>query len=256
MSMVLVYFTVFLFFCYTYKNKKPIKLNEVLHAITFSQRNDDTFRVPGPLRLPIIGSKWNQIFADKTKMVEYYVELNQKYGPVVMEMSGNVPVVSLFNKNDIDKVLKFPTKYPFRPPQEITCVYRRSRPDRYNTTGMVNEQGPTWAHLRSKLTPKTFENRKVIAEFCPDLNEILDEFIAVLKTRRNEDNVVTGVDKILKLLAFESACCMVLGKRVGFLRENEEKDRDLQGIMSAGKIMFESQNESFYGELADLDSPE
>jgi ecdysone 20-monooxygenase len=245
-----VYFIVILFFCYTYKNKKPIKWNEALHAITFSQRNDDTFRIPGPLRLPFIGTKWNSFFIKMTKLHEYYAELNQKFGPVALEMAGSVPVVSLFNKTDIDKVLKYPSKYPFRPPTDIAVVYRQSRPDRYSSTGLVNEQGPEWAHLRSKLTPKTFENRKVIAEFCPDLNEIIDDFITLLKARRNEDNIVESVEDNLKLLSFEGACCMVLGKRVGFLTDSgDNTPRDLQDIMKSAKNIFECTRDSYYGKF-------
>lgn len=247
-SMFLVYFIVVLFLFFTYKNKKPIKWNEVLQSITFSQRNDDMFRIPGPLRLPFFGSKWNSLFINMKKLHEYYADLHRQYGPVVMEMAGDVPIVSLFNKVDIDKVLKYPSKYPFRPPTSISMMYRKSRPDRYNSFGLVNEQGPSWAHLRSKLTPKTFENRKAIAEFCPDLNEIIDEFISLLKTRRNEDNVVEGVDNALKLLSFEGACCMVLGKRVGFLNDGKSKNEDLQDILTSAKKIFEGIRDSYYGE--------
>lgn len=61
------------------------------------------------------------------------LELNHLYGDIVLEMSGSVPVISLFNRIDIEKVrllvleivlklnsilslqvLEFPSKFPFR----------------------------------------------------------------------------------------------------------------------------------------------
>lgn len=52
---------------------------------------------------------------------------------------GGIPVVNLYNRLDIEKVLRFPSKYPFRPPTEIVAYYRRTRPDRYASTGITNE---------------------------------------------------------------------------------------------------------------------
>lgn len=55
-----------------------------------------------------------------------------------MTASG-VPIVHLFTKKDIEKVLKYPSKYPYRPPTEIVSWYRKSRPDRYASLGITNE---------------------------------------------------------------------------------------------------------------------
>lgn len=53
----------------------------------------------------------------------------------------NIPVVNLFEKREIVKVLKSGGKYPLRPPVEAVAHYRKSRPDRYASIGLVNEQG-------------------------------------------------------------------------------------------------------------------
>lgn len=57
------------------------------------------------------------------------------------EYLANIPIISLFDKKDIIKVLKSGGKYPLRPPNEAVAYYRKSRPDRYATMGLVNEQG-------------------------------------------------------------------------------------------------------------------
>lgn len=68
------------------------------------------------------------------------LDFHEKYGPIVMEVTSNgIPVVNLYERQDIEKVLRYPSKYPFRPPTEIVAVYRKSNPDRYATTGITNE---------------------------------------------------------------------------------------------------------------------
>lgn len=69
-----------------------------------------------------------------------FSDFNKKYGPIVLEVASNgVPIVSLYSKSDIEKVLRYPSKYPFRPPTEIVAFYRKMRPDRYASTGITNE---------------------------------------------------------------------------------------------------------------------
>lgn len=67
-------------------------------------------------------------------------DFNKKYGPIVLEVTSNgVPIISIYDRQDIEKVLRYPSKYPFRPPTEIVAFYRKMRPDRYASTGITNE---------------------------------------------------------------------------------------------------------------------
>lgn len=76
------------------------------------------------------------------KLHEFYLELYKEYGDIVREEAlFNVPVINIFSKNDIEKVLRSGGKYPYRPPTEAIAHYRRSRSDRYASSGLVNEQG-------------------------------------------------------------------------------------------------------------------
>lgn len=251
MSMLLLYFIIAIFLLYTYKNKKPVKWSEMLNVITlniYTKSIGDIAFIPGPIRLPIIGTKWNCWFMNMNKLHEYYARLNIKYGDVVLEQQNSVNIVSLFNKEDIEKVLKYPSKYPFRPPTEIVTYYRQSRPDRYSSVGVVNAQGPEWAHLRIKLTPKTLENRKILSEFCPDLNQICDDFVIEMKAKRNANNIVIGVENILKSMSVESACCLILGKRLGLLQKKTGNE-DFLLLKEASKNVFKSIRDSYYGKF-------
>jgi len=63
-----------------------------------------------------------------------------RYGDIIREEAlRNIPVISVKNRDFIERVLRQSGKYPIRPPNEVTANYRKSRPDRYTNTGLVNE---------------------------------------------------------------------------------------------------------------------
>lgn len=144
LAIILIYVVIVLGIFYTYRHKS-FKVLDVLKLIRF-RADCPTFaqssysRIPGPLALPLIGTKWMFYWKYKlSELHEYYEDMHATYGDVVLEVGWNgFPIVNLFNKNDIEKVLKYPSKYPFRPPTEIVAHYRKSRPDRYASTGIIN----------------------------------------------------------------------------------------------------------------------
>lgn len=74
LPMTVIYVLVIaVFLVYTFKNKKPIKWSEFLlngFPILKIIKKDDTQYIPGPLKLPLIGTKWQQIKLNK--LHEYY----------------------------------------------------------------------------------------------------------------------------------------------------------------------------------------
>ena len=63
----------------------------------------------------------------------------RKYGSVVKEhFLWNFPIIHLYDKHDIENVLKYPSKYPIRPGLEAQIFYRQSRPDRYKSECSIN----------------------------------------------------------------------------------------------------------------------
>lgn len=100
--------------------------------------------IPGPRPcLPVLGTRW--IYScpgayKLDKVHEAYGDMFQKYGRIIKEEAlWNYPVVSVLDRKSIEEVLNQHTKYPLRPPTEVTAHYRKSRPDRYTNLGLVNE---------------------------------------------------------------------------------------------------------------------
>lgn len=200
--------------------------------------------IPGPKCFPIIGTKWQKI--EMTKLHEYYEKLNEKYGDVVMEVSGSFPIISIFKREDIEKALNCTSQFPFRPPNEIQSFYRLKNSDRYSSTGITNEQGPVWMNLRAKLSLKTLENRKFYEQFCTELNEICSDFVDVIRSVRNEQNEIKNVHDYIRSISFETNCSFVLGKRGYGSLEGSEK---IAKLSDANIKIMESIRDTYYGEI-------
>ncbi|XP_065721075.2 ecdysone 20-monooxygenase isoform X2 [Drosophila suzukii] len=175
-------------------------------------------------------------------------DLNRQYGDIVLEvMPSNVPIVHLYNREDLEKVLKYPSKYPFRPPTEIIVMYRQSRPDRYASVGIVNEQGPSWQRLRSSLT-SSITSPRVLQNFLPALNAVCDDFIELLKSRRDPETlVVPSFEDLANLMGLEAVCTLMLGRRMGFLAVDTQQPQKISQLAAAVKQLFISQRDSYYG---------
>ena len=64
----------------------------------------------------------------------WFLDKYRKYGAIVKEhFLWNFPIIHLYDKHDIENVLKYPSKYPIRPGLEAQIFYRQSRPDRYKS---------------------------------------------------------------------------------------------------------------------------
>ncbi|XP_057668183.1 ecdysone 20-monooxygenase [Diorhabda carinulata] len=197
----------------------------------WNRKNIDCLRnnvhdIPGPLSLPFLGTRWMFTFGGYSfgKIHEFYVEMYEKYGPIVKEEAlFNIPVISVYEKIDIEKVFKSTGKYPIRPPTEAVVEYRRSRPDRYASTGLVNEQGTIWHHLRTSLTTN-ITSPKTIYGFLPQMQVITEDFCNLIKQKRQNDSLIADLDEIVNKMGLETSCALVLGRRLGFMLPGEESE--------------------------------
>ncbi|KAJ8673935.1 hypothetical protein QAD02_005197 [Eretmocerus hayati] len=204
--------------------------------------------VPGPLSLPIIGTSW--IFFSfaryrMDKIHEAYQDMKNRFGSLCKQESyWNWPIISLFERNDIETILKRVSKYPLRPSQEIISHYRQSRSDRYANLGLVNEQGVTWQKLRATLTPE-LTGAKTILGFFPALNGVTDDFIDLIRSRR-VGNAVIKFEELAHRMGLESTCMLMLGRHLGFLKPDSVGTL-ISNLAEAVRLHFLATRDAFYG---------
>ncbi|CAH0384016.1 unnamed protein product [Bemisia tabaci] len=203
--------------------------------------------VPGPVALPVFGTRWLYSVGGykMNKIHELYADLFRKYGETVREEAlWNFPVINIRNRDDIERVLKQSSKFPIRPPNEVTSYYRRTRPDKYTNLGLVNEQGQTWHDLRTKLTP-ALTSSKTMTQFLPELNQVADDFNTLITNSRDENGVVHNFEEYANRMGLESTCTLILGERLGFLEQNISPVASR--LADAVKGQFIASRDTFYG---------
>ncbi|KAK5650803.1 hypothetical protein RI129_001832 [Pyrocoelia pectoralis] len=204
--------------------------------------------IPGPLSLPFLGTRWIYWFGNYsfTKVHEVYADLFLKYGPIVKEETlFNIPVISIVNRCDIEKVLKSSGKYPVRPPTEAIAYYRKSRPDRYASAGIVNEQGVVWHNLRSSLTSELTSPR-TIGSFLPVIDQIVEEWCTSIRQQRISGKYINDLKPLAEQLGLEVTCALVLGRRMGFL-QSDGPSPTARALAVAVHEHFLACRDTFYG---------
>ncbi|XP_060525710.1 ecdysone 20-monooxygenase-like [Cylas formicarius] len=180
--------------------------------------------IPGPLALPLFGTSWVFSFYGYrfNRLHDFYEDLHRRYGPVVKEETiFNYPVISVFEKGDIEKVFRSVGKYPLRPPTQAIAHYRKSVPARYASTGLTNEQGEKWHELRVSLTT-VLTSPKTISDFMPQIEMISDDWVHLLRQKRDANNKIDHLEDLATRIGLEATCALVLGRRMGFLIESHE----------------------------------
>ncbi|XP_046669599.1 ecdysone 20-monooxygenase [Homalodisca vitripennis] len=204
-------------------------------------------KIPGPPALPVIGTRWLYTigYYKINKIHEVYQDLHRKFGAVVKEEAlWNFPVISLFAAEDIEKVLRYPSRYPVRPPTEVIAYYRTTKPDKYTNLGLVNEQGETWHNLRTSLTP-ALTSAATMQRFLPELNQVADDFNTLLLSSRDPQGVVHSFEELANRMGLESTCTLILGRRMGFL--DQQQDPTAARLAQAIQVQFCASRDAFYG---------
>lgn len=244
---LIVIIVITIFFCLT-GYRPPWWRRKCWSTDTNCSRIKTVKDIPGPFALPIFGTRWIYTCIGGFKLEkihECYEQMFQKYGNVICEQAlWNIPVVSIKQREDIEAVLRQNSKYPLRPPTEVISYYRNSRPDRYASIGLVNEQGEAWYKLRTALTPE-LTSAKTITSFVPELNAIIDDFISLLRKTRNPEGCVENLEELANRMGLESTCALILGRRMGFLDNNVDEKAGL--LAKAVQEHFCASRDTFYG---------
>ncbi|KAL1490997.1 hypothetical protein ABEB36_011659 [Hypothenemus hampei] len=210
--------------------------------------NKEVQDIPGPVAVPVLGTAWLFLLGvfQVEKIPDFYIRMREKYGSIVKEEAlFNVPVISVYERTDIEKVLRSTGKWPIRPPTEAIAKYRSEHPERYSSTGLVNEQGEKWNFLRTTLTP-ALTSPKTIKDFLPELQEIADDWCHLIKQKRNSHGLIDNLEDLASRLGLEAICALVLGRRMGFLIE-ERKSQTAENLARAVHENFIACRDTYFG---------
>jgi len=203
--------------------------------------------IPGPCAVPFFGSQWLYVWPGPYSLDKLHIanrDKFMKYGPIVKENHlWNFPIIHLYDKKDIENVLRHPSKYPIRPELEAQSSYRRSRPDRYNSVGIVNTQGSEWHHLRSNLVPQL--SRASSGYFIQEICSISEELVQKIKKDYTMGKVIDSFEKLVYRFGLETTVAVLLNKRLGTLKE--EIPPLAVRLLKATDKLFEVSHNTMYG---------
>ena len=209
-----------------------------------STANNDTTKakpfsdIPGPLRLPVIGTSWTFFVGAKgqpleKRFLDFQAEFVKKYGKIFRAQIPGLKVVAITDPADVAKLLRSEPKYPQRLEFPILDYYREKRK---KIPGVFFADGEEWHKMRSVLSKRMLRPKEV-AEYAPDFNAIITDFIHRLRSVREpsgseKENEVCELDNELFKWSFESVAEMLFDKRFGCLEAevNEEAQTFIKAV--------------------------
>ncbi|KAG1667440.1 APOBEC1 complementation factor [Nymphon striatum] len=200
--------------------------------------------VPGPKPIPVFGNKFRYFPVvgdyDIHKFHDAQVEKFKKYGNIVSEakLYPGQNLVHLFDPKDLETMYRIEGKYPVRDFFKGMAAIRKSRPDLYHTAGVAAGNGEEWYDMRSK-SQQPMLRPKLIQTYLPQINLIVNDFIARIKEKRDDKLEVNNLTNDLFKWALESVAFVMLNKRMGCLAPKLASDSEPQTLINCVNDFFE-----------------
>ncbi|KAI8483292.1 hypothetical protein Bbelb_390330 [Branchiostoma belcheri] len=181
--------------------------------------------IPGPKGLPIIGSLWEYTFLgklDPRRFDEALWTRYQQYGKIYKENLGpRGTFVRIADPGDIETVYRNEGRYPHRPSfplvrESMEAAGQELLKHRARSESSFNGQGLEWYRTRSAVN-RTLLRRSGVELFHPTLNEISDDFLALLKRSLVDDHTVPNLTWQIRRYNTEVAGTTIFGRRPGCL---------------------------------------
>ena len=227
--------------CRSLSPLRPASTNS--HVVEDDVKSLDS--LPGPPRLPLFGSSW--IFLVQgllpgakplgKRLLDAQSELVEKYGKILRIQFPGMQMVPIADPADVEKVLRSDGKYPRRFDSPVLNFYRETRK---KTPGVFFENGEEWYKHRSVIS-KRILRPKEMAQYVPELNAIVDDFVSRLLLIRHpsgteKENEIPDLDQELFKWSFESVADIVFDRRFGCLEENMNPEAQ-EFISSIGTML-------------------
>lgn len=105
-------------------------------------------------------------------------------------------------------------------------------------------QGEVWHSLRSSLV-KGLSSVEVLNNYKPKLEEVVDEFVALIRRKRGADGVIYNFNGQIQLFGLEALAGLILDRRLGILDPNPPFK--ILELAKAVQQVFISFRDVFYG---------
>ncbi|GAB1610196.1 probable cytochrome P450 12a5, mitochondrial [Argonauta hians] len=169
--------------------------------------------IPGPTKLPLIGSAWLYFHIKSPTQIRKLNEfLHKNYGDIVAErLPGNKNIIHLYRPEDFEIVYRNEGPYPIRGVFPLLCTYN----NKYNNGiyGLTTSEGKYWKHTRSAVQKKLFRLEYTHRLF-KEHKILADEFLGLLDSRKGDDGVVSDLNKILERYTLEGIATTCFKERL------------------------------------------
>jgi len=178
--------------------------------------------MPGPRSLPIIGTLYHYFWTKKYSFDRLHWNGQSKYkefGPIVREeIIPGTHLVWVFRPEDIRTMYESEGLYPSRRSHTALQHFRVSRPEKYNTAGLLPTNGPQWERIRRPLQ-KPLITAGAAAVFLSQMDEVALDFLDLVDVNLDEVQSTDFMGLLTKVF-MEMTGATALDKRLGCLKMN------------------------------------
>ncbi|KAA0195942.1 Cytochrome P450 CYP302A1 [Hyalella azteca] len=206
-------------------------------------------QIPGPVALPLIGSVWKYILPgpnryDPERLHEVACQKYDEFGPLVREtLPDGSGLLSVFDPDDVQSFLLQTRIRPDRRSHLALQKYRLDRPHMYSSGGLLPSNGEDWLRLR-RPSQAVFGRPDVVASRLPQVDQIVRDFISLLRALRTADLQVPDLLHRIKMMNMEVMLMVLFGERFGCV--TERPSAQCSALMEAGgrstRAIFKTDN--------------